>query len=216
MRAPGRADFTVVSYPDLRHVPLTPFQLISSRYPRPGEIVTEFGDTGLQHVGLGDYVTLDTARGTQKLRVVGIARTPGLNPATSGMALGYMSEAGLAALPVFTYVRGPAARRPLRTEQIAVGLRAPGAYQATVSALTPVIAAHGGTILAVLPPQNGVARCRASVIRLRACPGPRRCLPVSVTGARTPAPSWRGLPPGPDRPAGQGSPGSWRGQRSSG
>jgi putative ABC transport system permease protein len=154
--APGHADFTVVSYPDLRDVPLTPFQLISGRYPGAGEIVMEFGDTGLQHVGLGDTVTLGTARGERRLRVVGIARTPGLNPATSGKGLGYMSEAGLAALPAFTYVVGPAARQPLRTEEIAVGLRAPAAYQATVAALTPIITAHGGTILAVLPPENGV------------------------------------------------------------
>jgi putative ABC transport system permease protein len=86
--APGHVDFTVVSYPDLRHGP-TPFQLIAGRYPRAGEIVMEFGDTGLQPVGLGDTVTLGTARGERALRVVGIARTPGLNPArSSGRAPG--------------------------------------------------------------------------------------------------------------------------------
>jgi putative ABC transport system permease protein len=154
--APGHVDFTVVSYPDLRHVPLTPFQLISGRYPGAGEIVMEFGDSGLQHVGLGDMVTVGTARGGRRLRVVGIARTPGLNPAVSGKGLGYMSEAGLAALPAFTYVPGPAVRQPLRTEEIAVGLHAPAAYQGTVSALTPIITAHGGSILAVIPPENGV------------------------------------------------------------
>jgi putative ABC transport system permease protein len=116
----------------------------------------EFGDTGLQPVGLGDTVTLGTARGERALRVVGIARTPGLNPATSGKGLGYMSEAGLAALPAFTYVPGQAPRQPLRTEEIAVGLRAPAAYQATVGALAPVITAHGGTILAVIQPEHGV------------------------------------------------------------
>jgi putative ABC transport system permease protein len=154
--APGHADFTVISYPDLRHVPLTPFQLISGRYPGAGEIVMEFGDTGMQRVGLGDMVTLGTAGGQRRLRVVGFARTPGLNPAVSGKGLGYMSEAGLAALPAFTYVPGPAQRQPLRTEEIAVVLRAPADYQATVAALTPVITAHGGTVLAVVPPENGV------------------------------------------------------------
>jgi putative ABC transport system permease protein len=153
--APGHVDFTAVSYPDLRHVPLTPFQLISGRYPAAGEIVMEFGDSGLQHFGLGDLVTLATARGERRLRVVGIARTPGLNPATSGKAIGYMTETGLAALPAFTYVPGPAQRQPLRTEEIAIGLRAPAAYQATVSALRPVITAHGATILAVIPPEQG-------------------------------------------------------------
>ena len=167
--APGHADFTVISYPDLRHVPLTPFQLISGRYPVAGEIVMEFGDTGMQHVGLGDMVTLGTAGGQRRLRVVGFARTPGLNPAVSGKGLGYMSEAGLAALPAFTYVPGPAQRQPLRTEEIAVGLRSPADYQATVAALTPVITAHGGTILAVLPPENGVpvAQLRAILALVR-------------------------------------------------
>jgi putative ABC transport system permease protein len=155
-QAPGHVDFTIVSYLDLRHVPLTPFQLISGRYPGAGEIVMEYGDSGLQPVGLGDMVTVGTAHGGQRLRVVGIARTSGLNPATSGKALGYMSGAGLAALPAFTYVPGPVQRQPLRTEEIAVALHAPAAYQATVRALGPVITAHGGTILAVLPPEHGV------------------------------------------------------------
>jgi putative ABC transport system permease protein len=154
--APGHVDFTAVSYPGLGDVPLAPFQLVAGRYPRAGEIVMEFGDTGLQPVGLGDMVTLVTARGERTLRVVGIARTPGLNPATSGKGLGYMSEAGLAALPAFTYVPGSVPRQPLRTEEIVVGLRAPAAYQATVGALTPVITAHGGTTLTVIPPEHGV------------------------------------------------------------
>jgi putative ABC transport system permease protein len=154
--APGHADFTVVSYPDLRDGPSAPFQLIVGRYPRAGEIVMEFGDSGLQPVGLGVFVTLGTARGERTLRVVGMARTPGLNPATSGKGIGYMSEAGLAAIPAFTYVPGSVPRQPLRTEEIVLGLRVPAAYQATVGALTPVIAAHGGTILTVIPPEHGV------------------------------------------------------------
>jgi putative ABC transport system permease protein len=96
--------------------------------------------------------------------VVGIARTPGLNPATSGKGLGYMSEAGLAALPAFTYVPGSVPRQPLRTEEIVVGLSAPVAYQATVFALTPVITAHGGTILTVIPPEHGVPVAQMSSI----------------------------------------------------
>ena len=67
-----------------------------------------------------------------------------------------MSEAGLAALPAFSYVPGSVPRQPLRTEEIVLGLRVPAAYQATVGALTPVITAHGGTILTVIPPEHGV------------------------------------------------------------
>lgn len=162
--APGYVDLTIVGYPDPRHVPLTPFQLISGRYPGAGEIVMEYGDSGLQHVGLGDMVAIGTAHGRQRLRVVGIARTSGLNPATSGKGLGYMSEAGLAALPAFTYVPGPMQRQPLRTEEIALRLHAPDAYQATVRAMGPVITANGGTILTVLPPEHGAPVAQLSGI----------------------------------------------------
>ena len=82
----------IVSYPDLRHVPLTPFQLTSGRYPSAGEIVMEYGDLGLQSFSIGDTVTVDTAQGTAHLRVVGLARTPGHDPAASGTGEGYMSE----------------------------------------------------------------------------------------------------------------------------
>jgi putative ABC transport system permease protein len=170
--APGYVDFTIVGYPVPRHVPLTPFQLISGRYPGAGEIVMEYGDSGLQHVGLGDMVTIGTAHGRQRVRVVGIARTSGLNPATSGNGVGYMSQAGLAALPpcrlaalpAFTYVYGPVQRQPLRTEEIALRLHAPAAYQATVRALGPGITAAGATVLSVLPPEHGVPVAQLSGI----------------------------------------------------
>ncbi len=44
-RAPGHVDFTITTYPDLRHIPLTPFELVSGRYPGAGEIVMEYGDS---------------------------------------------------------------------------------------------------------------------------------------------------------------------------
>jgi putative ABC transport system permease protein len=87
----------LASFPDLRHVPLTPFQLTSGRYPGVGEIVMEYGDTSIQHVAIGDTVTLDSPTGTAALKVVGIARTPG-EDSSSGASLGYMSDAGLSAL----------------------------------------------------------------------------------------------------------------------
>src|SRR5215469_15729843 len=94
-QAPGHIPMQITSYPDLHHVPLTPFQLTSGRYPNVGEIVMEYGDLGLQPFTIGDTVTVDTLQGTANLRVVGLARTPGHNPASSGNGEGYMSDAGL-------------------------------------------------------------------------------------------------------------------------
>jgi putative ABC transport system permease protein len=94
-QAPGHINMMITSYPDLRHVPLTPFQLTSGRYPNAGEIVMEYGDLGLQQFTIGDTVVVDTAQGTTRLRVVGLVRTPGHNPASSGTGEGYMSDAGL-------------------------------------------------------------------------------------------------------------------------
>lgn len=94
-QAPGHINMVITSYPDLRHVPLSPFQLTSGRYPNAGEIVMEYGDLGLQPFTIGDTVTVDTAHGTAHLRVVGLARTPGQNPAASGVGEGYMSDVGL-------------------------------------------------------------------------------------------------------------------------
>jgi hypothetical protein len=94
-QAPGHIPMQITSYPDLQHVPLTPFQLTSGRYPNAGEIVMEYGDLGLQTFSSGDTVTVDTLQGTASLRVVGLARTPGHNPAASGIGEGFMSDAGL-------------------------------------------------------------------------------------------------------------------------
>ena len=93
---PGHVPITLVSYPDFQHVPITPFQLTSGRYPGAGEIALEYGDQDIQPVSLGDTVTVDTSQTTTSLRVVGFARTQGLpSPAGSGTARGYMSEAAI-------------------------------------------------------------------------------------------------------------------------
>src|SRR6516164_7119056 len=153
--APGHVAFTIVGYPDPSHVPLTPFQLIAGRYPGTGEIVMEYGDKGLQPFGLGDRVTVDTARGTVSLRVVGIARTPGTNPATTGSGSGYMSTAALDRIPAHQFVPGAAPRQPFRSQEITLDLHSPAAYQATVRALTPAMRAAHATVLAVFPPAHG-------------------------------------------------------------
>jgi len=153
--APGHVAFTIVGYPDPGHVPLTPFQLIAGRYPGTGEIVMEYGDKGLQPVGLGDRVTVDTARGIVSLRVVGIARTPGTDPATTGSGSGYMSTAALDRIPAHQFVPGAVPRQPFRSQEITLDLHSPAAYQATVRALAPVMGAEHATVLAVFPPAHG-------------------------------------------------------------
>jgi signal transduction histidine kinase len=155
--APGHVSFTVISYPDLRSVPLTPFELLSGRYPGDGEIVMEFGDSALQPVRLGDVVTVDTADGsTAALRVVGIARTSGQNPAVTDKAVGYMSGSGLRLLPAYTYVPGQVPRHPLLAQELSIKLHDPARYQAAADAFGSVVRAYGGTVLAVFPPEQGV------------------------------------------------------------
>jgi putative ABC transport system permease protein len=152
-QAPGHIPMQIVSYPDLHHVPLTPFQLTSGRYPNAGEIVLEYGDLGLQPFSIGDTVTVDTAQGTASLRVVGLARTPGHNPAASGNGEGYMSEAGLQQLTAGMGL----------SPEIAVKVQSHADTVATV--LQQVLLAHGiavnGSAISTggptSPPTNAIA-----------------------------------------------------------
>jgi ABC-type antimicrobial peptide transport system permease subunit len=83
----------LVSYPDLQQA--NTFQLTAGRYPGRGEIVMEQGDRSLHNFSIGDSVTLSDSGGTTEATVVGLARTPGVNPAATGEARAYMSDAGL-------------------------------------------------------------------------------------------------------------------------
>jgi ABC-type antimicrobial peptide transport system permease subunit len=83
----------LVSYPDLQQA--NTFQLTAGRYPGAGEIVMEQGDRSLHGFSIGDSVALSDSGGTTVAKVVGLARTPGANPAATGEARGYMSDAGL-------------------------------------------------------------------------------------------------------------------------
>jgi putative ABC transport system permease protein len=150
--APGHVDFKITGYPDPRRVPLSPFQLVAGRYPGPGEIVMEYGDLGLQRFRVGQRVSVDTARGTASLRVAGIARTPGSNPAINGIGVGYMSSRALDRLPAYGFTPGPVQRQPFRSHEISLHLRDASAYQATAQALGPLFRAHRATVLAVFPP----------------------------------------------------------------
>ena len=162
-QAPGHIAIQITSYPDLQHVPLTPFQLTSGRYPNAGEIVMEYGDLGLQHFNIGDMVTVDTAQGTANLRVVGLVRTPGHNPATSGIGEGYMSNAGLQQITAGVSI-GP--RRNANTSisldpEIAVKVQ--NHTNAVAMALHQLLLAHGIAVYGLItygytpPPTNAIA-----------------------------------------------------------
>ncbi|MGZ6391279.1 MAG: ABC transporter permease, partial [Ktedonobacterales bacterium] len=91
----GQVRMHIVSYPDLGHVAFGTVELTYGHWPGDGEIAMESGDQSLQAVSIGDTVTVAAGPQNVRLRVVGLARTAGENPASSGEALGYMSDAGL-------------------------------------------------------------------------------------------------------------------------
>ena len=159
-RAPGHVDLTIISYPDLQHIPLTPFELTSGRYPGAGEIVMEYGDVAIQPFTIGDLVTVDTAQGTARLRVVGLARTPGVNPATTDSARGYMRDAALQSLPAFTDVATAPPLRPLRLAHIAVKVTSITQVNATAHALGTLLQAHRVSVLGVSFPEPITAQLR--------------------------------------------------------
>jgi putative ABC transport system permease protein len=152
-RAPGHVDFTITSYPDLQHIPLTPFELVSGRYPGAGEIVMEYGDSAIQPFSIGDLVTVDTAQGAARLRVVGLVRTPGVNPATTDNALGYMTDAALRSLPAFTDPITAPPLEPLRLQHISIKVDSITQLDATAHALGALLQAHQVTVLGASFPE---------------------------------------------------------------
>jgi ABC-type antimicrobial peptide transport system permease subunit len=159
-RAPGHVDLTIISYPDLQNIPLTPFELTSGRYPGAGEILMEYGDVAIQPFTIGDLVTVDTAQGTARLRVVGLARTPGVNPATTDSARGYMREAALQSLPAFTDVTTAPLLGPLRLSHIAVKVASITQVSATAHVLGTLLQAHRVSVLGVSFPEPITAQLR--------------------------------------------------------
>ena len=152
-RAPGHVDFTITSYPDLHHIPLTPFELVGGRYPGAGEIVMEYGDAALQPVALGDLVTVDTAQGTAQLRVVGLVRTPGVNPAITDNAIGYMSDAAQRSLPAFTDPNTAPPLASLRIQHISIKVASIVQVDATAHALGTLLQAHHVQVLGASFPE---------------------------------------------------------------
>jgi putative ABC transport system permease protein len=143
----------IAGYLDLQHIPITPFQLTTGHYPGVGEIVMEQGDQSLHSFTIGESVTLHAPQYVTQLRIVGLAHTPGANPAATGGALAYMSDAGLqqavSALgnPVDT---GPTGQQiPRYQHHIQVQFQSTGAPAegAAVAALQQVVQTHGVTVL---------------------------------------------------------------------
>lgn len=145
--APGHVPITLVSYPDLQRAPITPFQLTSGRYPGVGEVVLEYGDQELQGVSPGDMVTVDTGTTTISLRVVGFASTRGLaNPAGSGTARGYMSEAAITQA-FGSVVTAPGSQGPQVRQEVAVKVQNISQVITTEDALAQVLRAKSVTVL---------------------------------------------------------------------
>lgn len=139
-RAPGFSSLKIISYSDLHHPALPPFELIAGRYPRAGEIVLEFGDQALQPITIGDKVTIDTLKGPTSLRVVGFTRTPGINPAISDKAQGYMSDEGIQQIAAFTTPDHP--NQPTRLHFIAVKVESLQPLDATAQEFQRILQAH--------------------------------------------------------------------------
>ncbi len=145
---PGHVPITLVSYPDLQHVPITPFQLTSGREPLVGgEIVLEHGDQDLQPVSIGDTITLDINQKTTTLRVVGFARTQGLpSPAGSGTARGYMSEAAMNQA-FGSFAAAPGSPGPQLLQEVEVKVQNISQMITTQDALAQALRAKGLTVL---------------------------------------------------------------------
>ncbi|BCL78972.1 hypothetical protein ccbrp13_14370 [Ktedonobacteria bacterium brp13] len=145
--APGHVPITLVGYPDLQRAPITPFQLTSGRDPGVGEVVLEYGDQELQGVSLGNMVTVDTGTTTISLRVVGFAHTQGLaNPADSGTARGYMSEAAITQA-FGSVVPAPGNQGPQVRQEVAVKVQNISQVITTEDALARVLRAKGVAVL---------------------------------------------------------------------
>jgi putative ABC transport system permease protein len=148
-----RVEIGITGYPDLQHIPITPFQLTSGRYPGPGEIILEQGDQRLEGFKVGGSITLHIGGQSAQVRVVGLSRTPGENPAASGNALAYMSDAGLQQLvsqlgdPVDS---GPNGQQVTRYQRhILVKFVSAHQPQESLAAMTlqQALTAHGVTVL---------------------------------------------------------------------
>ncbi len=137
----GQIPLNIIGVPDLQHVPLTPFQLISGHYPGAGEIVMESNDQRLQSFSIGDAITVATAQGTAHLKVVGLSQSAGGSLSDNSRA--YMSEAGIEQLA------GPSAL----TSTLQVKVSQTNQEQQTAAALKTILQAHHVAVLNELFPR---------------------------------------------------------------
>jgi putative ABC transport system permease protein len=132
-------------------VAITPFQLTSGRYPGVGEIVLEYGDQQLQHIAIGDTVTVNTSQdATTTLKVVGFARTQGLaSPVSTQTARGYVSMDGFqqAFGATVSSQIGPQLRYA-----IAFKVKNTRLESSTVTAVAAVLKANGVTVKGISYP----------------------------------------------------------------
>lgn len=98
----------LVSYSDLSQAQI--FQLTVGRYPGPGEVVLEQGDCSHHAFAIRDSVTLSNNGRSTVVKLVGLARTPGVNPAATGDARAYLSDDGLQ--QVYEALGAPVETRP--------------------------------------------------------------------------------------------------------
>ncbi len=155
-QAPGTAPLVIVSFPDLQHTALVGFQLTGGRYPTaPNEIVMDYGDQAIQSFNLGDPVTVETPSGLVQLRVVGLGRTRGENPTSSGRALAYMTDAGLARLAGVSSAGDTAQQgNTLLQHSILVSITSLSQQQAVVTGLRGILQAHTITVLSTNFPDH--------------------------------------------------------------
>ncbi len=113
----------------------------------------EQGDRSLHSFTIGDSVTLSNGGRSTEATVVGLARTPGVNPAATGVARAYMSDAGLQ--QVYDALGDPQETRPdgqqlpALQHHIQVTFVDAGGQAASdaATALQETLRAHGVTIL---------------------------------------------------------------------
>jgi putative ABC transport system permease protein len=145
----------ILSSPDLERLSITPFQVTAGRYPSPGigEIAMEQGDQSLHGVNIGDTVTLHVPGHAVQLQVVGLTRTPGVDPAVTGNALAYMSDIGLQSVvntlgnPMDT---GPGSQQIARYQhhiQVKFLRTSPQLESAAVTALQLILQRNGVRVL---------------------------------------------------------------------
>lgn len=131
--APGQVNITIYGYKDFQHIRISPFELVSGRYPRKGEIVLETGVSTIEPISTGGTVTLMTPFGNVPLKVVGFTRTLGLtSPASTGIAQGYVSD------DTISLLKGHVADHI----QVKVQNTAASKVTKTISDLTSVLIAH--------------------------------------------------------------------------